>query len=318
MKKNLTILLFILICSIYSHAQSTILPQEELILSDEVKEMINKINYYKDLLRYDSTDQSIIENIHYEMGAYMDTEGEDIAKKRLYSSYAYFLAKNGYLEEAIYYFDLAFQNKYLFDNFFETRYMKDYFAKDPVLYQKKCADYREKRITRYTPVEMTIKIKLREIFATDQMIRNYYYHLSDENEARQFMMYVDTTNILAIIELIKEYPEIEDPLSVDNMTDFVIGRHLFTAYPEFWLTYFEPIARKQLLRGEYDPQTYARTYDRCIITSGQSQFSYYGEWGNEGENENPDSVSVDRRRINLGLPMLKDKIADPNKIFITY
>ena len=52
---------------------------------------------------------------------------------------------------------------------------------------------------------------------------------------RSALIYVDTINKRKIIELMEEYPEIENPLSLDWMASFLLGRHLFTAYPEFWL-----------------------------------------------------------------------------------
>jgi hypothetical protein len=120
-----------------------------------------------------------------------------------------------------------------------------------------------------------------------------------------------------IIRLIQSHPNIKDAFYLDFEASFVIGRHLFTAYPEFWLTYFEPDERKVLINGTVSAQHYARTYDRCIIMA-RGEKSYYGEWDNNGEAVNPDVDKVNQRRFNIGLPPLEEKEEDPMEVFITY
>jgi hypothetical protein len=183
------------------------------------------------------------------------------------------------------------------------------------LYNKKLQEYKER--TTISDIELLIAVK--EMLAMDQFARYYEKDFPQhKNCSNNIIPYVDSITMVRWVELMKKYPEYSDPISIDHEASFVIGRHIFTGYPEFWLTYFEPKQRENLIKGNGNPQSYARTYDRCMITSGRAEYSYYGEWDNDGKAANPDKNSVNKRRANLGLTPLNEKQSEDGRIFITY
>lgn len=307
MKKIL--LIIITFCSMIAYTQ-------EIVVSEESIERKAKRKKYFELINMAEENANLADSLINVLENMLNTNKEIKA----YRNFADLLAQYEYYDKAIIYYDLAFESKFFKEEEFKYSYRKKRFAKDTLLYQRKCAEYFERSATLYTPTELKIIIKLKELYAADQMARNYYSTFPDEKKLTEnnLIIYVDTINKREIIELFNKYPEIENPLSLDWQISFIMGRHLFTAYPDFWLDYFEPVARRQLLEEFYDAETYARTYDRSMITSGRAEYSFYGEWDNDGKNVNPDSDGVNRRRVNIGLPRLEDKPKDENKIFITY
>jgi len=311
MKKIIVSIMFSCVC-LCTYSQ-------EIILSDEVKEMRKEWEVYYQLINLAEKNANVADSVIYVVEKLMVTGNENV-KKIWYRNFADLLARYEYYAKAIHYYDLAFQSKEMTEEEFLYAYRKKWFAKDTLLYQQKCAEYLEKSATQFTPAEMKIRTTIKEILAADQMARNYYMAFPSEQKITEhnLIIYVDTINKRKIIELFKKYPEIGNPLALDPWSNLLLGRHLFTAYPDFWLDYFEPFARKSLLEGREDAQSYARTYDRTIITSGREPYSYYGEWDNDGKNINPDSTAVNRRRVNIGLPLLENKPKNENKFFITY
>jgi tetratricopeptide (TPR) repeat protein len=232
-----------------------------------------------------------------------------------YVNYADLLAQADNYDKAVQYYDKAFNLKKMQAKEFGYGYRKDYFSNDTLLFNKKLQEYNER--TTINDIELLITVK--EMLAMDQFARNYEKKFPQhKNCSKNIIPYVDSITMVRWVELIKKHPEYSDPLSIDKEAAFVIGRHIFTAYPEFWLTNFEPKQRENLIKGNGNPQSYARTYDRCMITSGKAKYSYYGEWDNDGKAVNPDKELVNKRRENLGLPHLTDKQSENGKVFITY
>lgn len=294
---------------------------EELVLPNDIIEMQKKYDECNKLVntREDHC-KNVVDSIIMIVETFLSFGEDNCFKKRLYLNYADFLAKYEYYDDAIYYYDLAFIHKFMKEDEFFYPFRKKYFDNNLFLYNRKCTDYFEKSTKQFSSDEMKIRMKIKEMIASDQIVRKYIRTFPSEISCSDnLLIFVDSINMIKIIDLLTEFPEIDDPLYLEKWDYFVLGRHLFTAYPNFWLTYFEPIARKQLLNGCYvfGAQSYARTYDRCMIISGKSQYSFYGEWDNDGKNVNPDSLAVAKRRINLGLPLLKDKPTD-EIFFITY
>ena len=312
MKKNIVCLI---ICCVYFSAFT-----QEIIVPEAIKELRKQQKDYFAAILLAKENSNVSDSVIMILETFMNTGEQNFVKENLYLNYADLLAQYEFYDKSIHYYDLAFKNKKMIEEAFLYPYRKKYFSKDTLLYKQKCAEYLAKSVTQFTPTEMKIIVRLKELVAADQMARNYYSDFPSEKNLTEhnLIIYVDTINKRKIIELIQEYPEIENPLALDLLANILFGRHLFTAYPDFWLDYFEPIARKRLLEGQYDAQTYARTYDRTVITSSRESYSFYGEWDNDGKNVNPDSAAVNRRRINLGLPLLEDKPKNENKFFITY
>jgi hypothetical protein len=234
----------------------------------------------------------------------------------LYVGYADLLVQKGDYELAFEYYDLAYDLKKLTAEEFGYPVHRQYFEKDPLLlheYNKKKREYEDNTKNYYTPREQEVRTKIEQMLEADQFARNNYLDYPN------IIPHTDSITMADLVYLLERYPEYNDPLrDIYPFAGIIIYRHIFTAYPDFWLAYFEPKAKKELTTGEYGAQTYARTYDRCMITSGKAEYSYYGEWDNDGKNVNPDSEAVDKRRVNLGLPLLKDKPSDEGKFFITY
>jgi tetratricopeptide (TPR) repeat protein len=235
-----------------------------------------------------------------------------------YINYADLLVIMGNFKKAIKYYDMAFKSKNMTAEEFSYPYRKEYWGKDTILYNKKLTKYIEKSPIQFTPEETKIRQALKELLAMDQLARKYWWEYPAHSTcAKNIIMYTDSIVMKEIVGLIESHPNMTNIFDVDPWTGFIIGRHIFTAYPEFWLTYFEPDARKKLINGDWSPDEYARTYDRCVIMA-RGEKSYYGEWDNEGEAVNPDVDKVNQRRFNIGLPPLEEHSKNPTKVFITY
>ena len=300
-----------------------VLLSQDIILSEYIKEYNRKEEIATDNMakfRNNPDDIVLFENA---IESFKEIFKMNIPENRIrthYSTYAYLLSLSGDFVQSIEYYDLAFDSKLMTAKQFENWYdVKEVFEKNPFLYDEKKTEYYEKSNYNYTARERELLMEVTEIFTADQFARNYYIKYPEsKNCSKNIIMYADSISMVKWVELMKKYPEYSNPLEIYPMANLAISRHIFTAYPDFWLTYFEPTARKLLLTGEYHPLAYARTYDRCMITSGKAEYSYYGEWDNDGKNVNPDSEAVDKRRVNLGLPLLKDKPSNEGKFFITY
>ena len=225
----------------------------------------------------------------------------------LYVNYADLLAQSGNLQKAVQYYDLAFQYKRMTAEEFGYNYRKIYFVKDTILYNNKAREYSEKMNNYYTAQEIELLIEVKNMLARDQLARDYYKNYPKHlNCSKNILEYVDSITMQNLTLLLEKYPDNKNPLKIDKTADMAISRHIFTAYPQFWLTYFEPRARKALIEEFTNPQTYATTYDRCLIST-IGGYSYYGEWDNDGKNANPDVELINKRRENLGLPLLTNK-----------
>ena len=296
---------------------------QDIILSEHIKKCNSKIDIAHDDMAKFRNDPDEIVLFENALESYKEIFEMDIPEYRLksdYSSYAFLLGLSGDLLQSIEYYNLAFDVKEMTAKQFENWYdVKKVFEKEPLLYNEKKKEYYEKSNYCYTARERELLMEITEIFTADQFARNYYKNYPEsKNCSKNIILYADSITMQKVIELIEKYPEYNNPLEIYPMANLAVSRHIFTAYPDFWLTYFEPTARKLLLTGEYAPLGYARTYDRCMITSGKAEYSYYGEWDNDGKNVNPDFEAVNKRRINLGLPLLKDKPSNEGKFFITY
>ena len=296
---------------------------QDIIIPEQIKEFNRKEEIARDNMakfRNNPDDIVLLENALESFNEIFRIDIPEYRLKLQYSTYAFLLALSGDFSQAIEYYDLAFDLKQMTAKQFENWYdVKQVFEKDPFLYNEKKKEYYEQSNYNYSARERELLMEVTEIFTADQFARNYYIKYPEsKNCSKNIIMYADSITMVKWIDLLKKYPEYNNPLEIYPIANLAMSRHIFTAYPDFWLTYYEPTARKLLLTGEYDPLGYARTYDRCIITSGKAEYSYYGEWDNDGKNVNPDSEAVDKRRENLGLPLLKDKPSNEGKFFITY
>jgi tetratricopeptide (TPR) repeat protein len=303
------IFLFIFIsCSMLSYSQ-------EIVLSEQVKEYYRKVGIANDYFGkiYHNPDLLGAAIKSYEEVFAINVPESVYAVH--YRNYADLLAQSGEYDKAVQFYDKAFELKKMKAKEFGYGYRKGYFGKDTLLHNKKLQEYNKR--TTISDIELLIAVK--EMLAMDQFARYYHSDFPQHKDcSKNIILYVDSITMEKWVELMKKYPEYSDPLSIDFEAAFVIGRHIFTAYPEFWLTHFEANARESVISGQYNPQGYARTYDRCMITSGRAEYSYYGEWNNDGKNANPDNNLVNKRRENLGLPPLGEKNTEERKIFITY
>ncbi|MCL1968948.1 MAG: hypothetical protein FWF65_05225 [Bacteroidetes bacterium] len=310
MKKVLIIILISCNWALYS---------QELILSENVKQyykLLEDINGPSTFMRRNVTD---LDELTKKLEKYDSLfKIRDIDVSSHYVGYADLLAKLGKLEKSIEYYEKAFALNKMSAKAFEQR--KEYFEKDTLLYNQKRKELNEKYVHHYSAREIELLIEVKEIFAMDQFARYYNTDYPKHKDcSKNILEYVDSITMIKLVDLLEKYPEYTNPLTIDPFAPWVIGRHIFTAYPEFWLTYFEPKERDALLKGNgLIPTEYARTYDRCMITSGRSKYSYYGEWDDEGKAANPDKDLVNKHRTNLGLPILEERKNTPSEFFITY
>lgn len=312
MRKNILFLAFI--CLFASlHAQ-------EIVIPDYIKELNHKMKLASDYLPKVYRDPGLLPEA---IKAYEEVINGGLPKSKygVYVNYADLTAQSGDLEKAIHYYDTAFKYKFLDSKEFGYSYRRKYFEKDTLLYQRKMKeyiDYEENNPIYYTARELELVKEIKEIHAADQLARHYYdAYPQHQNCAKSILLYTDSTTMVRWLALLEKYPEYDDPLSTDFEASFVISRHIFTAYPQFWLTHFEPRCRKALIEGSYNPQDYAVMYDRCLIST-TGGYSYYGEWDNDGMNANPDKVLVNKRRANLGLLPLEEKAENNFIVFPVY
>ncbi len=305
MKKITIILLYtFLVTNSYS---------QELILSDSIiqfyktKNIAFEYSYNKD--NYKNAFQLYIDVLNFPIT-------NKTAKASVYITLADLYAEFHQYDSAIVYYDHAFYSKKMDVEEFERSYRKKYFALDSVRYNNKILEYKENFGKIYSYQELYIIKQLRAMNEVDQLARKF-----DDNYPnscrKSILMFTDSLTMLKIVELIKENPNIPNPFIYDTWGFFIIGRHIFTAYPEFWLTYIEPIQRKSLINGCFDIENYVRTYDRCVIFA-RNEYSYYGEYDDNGRMANPDTALVNQRRKNVGLPPLEQKEKNTNRIFMTY
>jgi tetratricopeptide (TPR) repeat protein len=290
---------------------------QEIILSEEVKQYYKLIEETNELIeKINNNEEGAIQKSleKYEEIFKMSTKDNSIH----FWSYANRLASLGNLQKAVIYFEKAIKHKHKTADDFNSSWVKKYFEKDTSLYNQKLKEFYKIPIT-YSARELELLSEVKEVYAADQFARIYHDAYPEHNNcSKNTIIFVDSITMVKIVKLIEKYPEYSNPLDVDHWAKVIIGRHIFTAYPEFWLTHFEPKEREQLILGNVRPKSYARTYDRCIITSGKEKYSYYGEWDDDGKAANPDKELVNKRRANLGLPPLEEKKINPYELFITY
>ena len=189
---------------------------------------------------------------------------------------------------------------------FSIPYRKEYFKTDTALYNRKLNQY--KSFTPYTSEELEWIFEVQKICAIDQYARLYYAAHPDNSEILHF---ADSVTMSKMLELRKKYPDIEDHFQAAPFEYWVISRHIFTAYPVFWFTHFEPKEKQNVLKGLSNAQTYAFMYDRCIHRA-YKQESYYGEWVADEHIGKLDTAIIDQRRAEIYLPSLKEKNMSKN------
>ena len=308
MKKNIIILF--LICSIVSYSQEIVLPENIL----QIYKLRGEANEAFDKVRKDIN--SIPHAIEKYENLFMFS---NIDESTRFIDYADLIAQSGDLHKAIQYYEYAFSLKKMTVRQFSYPFRKRYFEKDTLLYNEKQKEFIEKSANYYSARDLELLGDMKAMLAVDQFARYYDQDYPKHKEySRNIIAYADSIIMIRWIELFEKYPEYDHPLSIDNEIALVLGRHIFTSYPEFWLTYEEPRTRKSIIEGKGYPKGYARTYDRAMITSGRETFSFYGEWDNDGKNVNPDKELVNKRRANLGLLPLEEKKDNPMEFFITY
>ena len=290
---------------------------QDIVLSENAKEYQRKKLIAFDYFRKIYGNPDLLPDA---VKAYENVFKLDVPEKilsSLYVNYADLLAQSGNVQKAVQYYDLAFQYKRMTAEEFGYGYRKMFFGKDTLLYNNKAKEYAEKMNNYYTVQEIELLIEVKNMLARDQLARDYYKNYPKHLDcAKNILEYVDSITMQNLILLLEKYPDNKNPLSIDMNANAAIPRHIFTAYPQFWLTYFEPRARKSVTEDFTNPQTYATMYDRCLIST-TGGYSYYGEWDNDGKNANPDVELVNKRRENLGLPLLVKK-TEQNIVFPVY
>jgi len=307
-KKSL--LLLFLTCSLISYSQ-------EIILSDtilQIYKLREEANEYYIRARNDKS--AVFKAIEkYDFLFTFSNVDESVR----YVDYADLLAQSGDLYKAMIYYDWAFELKRMTAREFGISFRKKYFEEDTLLYNNKFKEFNSQMDTYYTARELELLSDIKAMIAVDQFARQYSKdYPKHKNCTKNIIPYADSITMIRWLELYEKYPEFDDPLSISKEIGMVLGRHIFSSYPDFWLKYEEPRIRKCIIEGKGYPKGYARTYDRCIITSGREEYSFYGEWDNVGKNVNPDKELINKRRANLSLPPLEDKKVNPNEFFITY
>ena len=284
--------------------------QKDIVLSKKVQ----KINKQKDVINSIRVYHKP-ENLPVAIKAYEDLFAMDPPLSvcgPFYRGYADVLAQSGNLTKAITYYDLAINNGFAEPDEFGYTYRKEYFAKDTALYNRKRKEYLSMCV--HSVRESQLIYELRQLLGADQFARKYELK---HPECTDILRFSDSLIMKRLVDLMKEYPEYENIFSVDKEVSIVISRHLFSAYPLFWLTYFEPYTRKLVEEGICMPFVYADLYDKCIIRAYGCQ-SYYGQWDNNGKNANPDTELVNKRRRWLGLPPLQELKKDEFMIMPAY
>ena len=283
------------------------LSAQDLVLSEQQKEFEHKAQIASSYITKVYWDPSLLPEA---IKAYEKIFKINVSEKEhsyYYLNYADLLVQYGDLKKAIQYYDKAFNLKKMTAEEFGYGYRKDYFKKDTLLYNQKKMEYLKKMDSYYTVKEQKLLIEVEKILAIDQFARHYDdTYPQHRNCSKNIIRYADSITMENIIVLLEEYPEYPNPLSIVPIAEITISRHIHTAYPQFWLTYYEARCRKAVLDGTASTQYYAYMYDRSTkLTKGG--YSYYGEWDNNGKNANPDKDLVNKRRSNMGLPILQEK-----------
>lgn len=300
-----TIFVFLFIFSTLTSIQG-----QDVIVSDSVK------SYYKLLQQLESAYYSdaaitVIDSIYGRI--FSSTMVPEWVIANQYEGYALLLAKKGNLSKSVEYYDKAFYSKMMLPNRFNRIGIQDLFKKDTALFQSKVKEYESNFGKIYSYQEIQIIQELYSMLSADQLARKF----DDQHHNHALLKFTDSLTMTRMVRLIEENPQIKDPLCYVFVANFVLGRHIYSAYPEFWLTHIEPITRWRLLNGLEMPQAYAYTYDRSVIFA-KGENSYYGEYDNGGENANPNLEEVNKHRANIGLPPLGQKKQNDGSIFITY
>lgn len=303
MKQSFLVLLFIL--NILTSSQG-----QDVIVSDSVK------SYYKLLQQLESAynsdaDITVIESIYGRI--FSSTMVPEWVIANQYEGYALLLAKKGNLSKSVEYYDKAFYSKMMLPNRFNRIGIQDLFKKDTALFQSKVREYESNFGKIYSYQEIQVIQELYSMLSADQLARKF----DDQYHNYALLKFTDSLTMARMVRLIEENPQIKDPLCYVFIANFVLGRHIYSAYPEFWLTHIEPITRWRLLHGLALPSEYAYTYDRCVILA-KGENSYYGVFDNGGNNANPNLEEVNKHRDNIGLPPLGQKKQNDGSIFITY
>lgn len=301
MKKIICTVFSVLIAFIPAHSQEVVVP-------DSVK------SYYKLLQQLEGAynsdaDITVIESIYGRI--FSSTMVPEWVIANQYEGYALLLAKKGFLKKSVEYYDKAFYSKMMLPGMF-TR-TKDLFEKDTALFQSKVREYESNFGKLYSYQEIQIIQELYSMLSADQLARKF----DDQYHNYALLKFTDSLTMARMVRLIEENPQIKDPLCYVFIANFVLGRHIYSAYPEFWLTHIEPITRWRLMHGLALPSEYAYTYDRCVI-SAKGENSYYGVFDNGGNNANPNLEEVNKHRDNIGLPPMGQKKQNDGSIYITY
>ena len=233
-------------------------------------------------------------------------------------NYADMLATLGRYAEAVALYDTAFYHRSMEAYDFNLPYRRAYFAGDTLLHQRKFAEYQQAECGLYTYREWQVRRRLWELQHMDQMA----IKLSDmpgidhELEVRM-LAFKDSILKASIAQLRADNPEIEDVLALDFWAKFLLGRHLYSADPEYWFEIEYPRSRKLLESGQGSPESYAHTYDFYLVRTGRGK-SYYGQYGCTDDMTPADTTEINIHRANIGLEPLQAKKKDPNVIYITY
>lgn len=283
---------------------------QDIIVSDSVK------SYYKLLQQLESAYNSdaaitVIDSIYGRI--FSSTMVPEWVIANQYEGYAILLARKGDLAKSVEYYDKAFYSKMMLPNRFNRIGIQDFFKKDTALFQSKVKEYESNFGKIYSYQEIQIIQELYSMLSADQLARKF----DDQQHNHALLKFTDSLTMTRMVRLIEENPQIKDPLCYVFVANFVLGRHIYSAYPEFWLTHIEPITRWRLMHGLALPSEYAYTYDRCVIFA-KGENSYYGVFDNGGDNANPNLEEVNRHRDNIGLPPLGQKKQNDGGIFITY
>lgn len=301
MKQSFLVLLFIL--NILTSSQG-----QDVIVSDSVKSYYKLIEQLK-LAHNPDMPITLIDNLYSLVFNSTLVSKEVIANQ--YEGYALLLAKKGFLKKSVEYYDKAFYSKMMLPGMF-TR-TKDLFEKDTALFQSKVREYESNFGKLYSYQEIQIIQELYSMLSADQLARKF----DDQYHNYALLKFTDSLTMARMVRLIEENPQIKDPLCYVFIANFVLGRHIYSAYPEFWLTHIEPITRWRLMHGLALPSEYAYTYDRCVILA-KGENSYYGVFDNGGNNANPNLEEVNKHRDNIGLPLLEQKKSNAGSVYITY
>jgi len=154
-------------------------------------------------------------------------------------------------------------------------------------------------------IDTSLVSKLIKMSACDQQYRknrNYY----NENQKQQNKL--DSINELQLIEIFESYGFPGEHLKRYAYPDMIrIDAILLHTEDSIRENYFLPKLKEFVKSGKCDPRTYAVVYDQLLIYDGLPQ--KYGTY-NKSDGSLTSSVPLDevnKNRISIGLPSLKDK-----------